>query len=70
MGLLCDDAIEVITVNSAALEDLPTLATQAGYEAAHAVLLRERATPIVVISQEHVIERVYRSALPSGEAAS
>ncbi len=70
MGLLCDDAIEVITVNGAALEDPPPLATQAGYEAAHAVLLRERATPIVVISLEHVIERVYRSALPSGEAAS
>ena len=68
MGLLVDDAIEVITVDGAALEDPPALATQSGYEATRAVLLRERATPIVVLSLEHVLERVYLSALPSGEA--
>jgi purine-binding chemotaxis protein CheW len=67
MGLLCDDAIEVISVDGATLEDPPALATHAGYEAARAVLLRERARPIVVLSLEHVLERVYRSALPSGE---
>jgi purine-binding chemotaxis protein CheW len=69
MGLLCDDAIEVITADGAALEDPPALATQAGYEAARAVLVRERAAPIVVLSLEHVLEQVYRSALPCGEAS-
>ena len=70
MGLLCDEAIEVIGVDGTALEDPPALATHAGYEAARAVLLRESGTPIVVLSLEHVLESVYRSALPSREEAS
>jgi purine-binding chemotaxis protein CheW len=67
LGLAVDAAVEVIHVDVTKMEDPPGLATQAGYDAARAVVRRPDANPILVISLEHVLESVYRSALPAKE---
>lgn len=70
MGLAVDAAIEVIAVDVSALEDPPPLATHAGYDATRAVVRRADAAPILVLSLEHVLESVYRSALSGREDAA
>lgn len=70
MGLIVDAAIEVLQVDVSALEDPPALATQAGYDATRAVVRRRDASPILVLSLEHVLESVYRSALATPEEPS
>lgn len=70
MGLAVDAAIEVVSVDVGALEDPPPLATQAGYDATRAVVRRADAAPILVLSLDHVLESVYRSALPGQEDAA
>ena len=65
LGLVVDSAIEVLPVDATAMEDPPGLATQAGYQLARAVVRRPDAEPIVVLSLEHLLECVYRSALQS-----
>lgn len=69
VGLAVDEAVEVVSVDVSALEDPPALATQAGYDATRAVVRREDA-PILVLSLEHVLESVYRSALRPQEDAA
>lgn len=69
MGLAVDAAVEVLSVDVAHLEDPPALATQAGYDMTRAVVRRPGAEPILVLSLEHVLEGVYRSALATGERA-
>ena len=67
MGLAVDAALEVISVDAIALEDPPALATQAGYDAVRAVVRRADDAPALVLSLEHILESVYRSALaPQG----
>ena len=68
MGLVVDAAVHVIPVEVARLEDPPALATQTGYDAARAVVRRPDAEPVVVLSVEHLLERVHRSALSDEEA--
>jgi purine-binding chemotaxis protein CheW len=70
LGLAVDAATEVVAADTSALCDPPALAAQAGYDAARAVLRRKDAPPILVIALDHVLECVYRSALPveEGEA--
>ena len=46
----------------------PMLATQTGYDMTRAVVRRAGAEPILVLSLEHVLESVYRSALSAREA--
>lgn len=70
VGLGVDAAIEVLQVEVGAMEDPPPLATHAGYDAARAVVRRPDSEPIVVISLEHLLESVYRSALPVKEDAA
>ncbi|MBW1687956.1 MAG: chemotaxis protein CheW [Deltaproteobacteria bacterium] len=70
MGLAVDAAIDVLPVDVTRLEDPPALATQTGYDAARAVVRRPDAEPIMVLSLEHLLETVYRSALPSKEDAA
>jgi len=70
MGLIVDAAIEVLLVDVSALEDPPALATQAGYDATRAVVRRPDAAPILVLSLDHVLESVYRSALVTPEEPS
>lgn len=67
-GLRVSSAIEVISVSVADIEEVPALASQAGYEAVRAIVRRPDATPILVLSLEALLERVYRSAR-SEEAA-
>ena len=67
MGLAVDAVIEVIPVNVSAMEDPPSLATQAGYDATRAIVRRPDADPILVLSLEHLLESIYRSSLPSKE---
>jgi purine-binding chemotaxis protein CheW len=68
MGLAVDAALEVISVDAIALEDPPALATQAGYDAVRAVVRRPDDAPALVLSLEHILESVYRSALgPASE---
>jgi chemotaxis signal transduction protein len=73
MGLAVDAAVEVMSVDAIALEDPPALATQAGYDAVRAVVRRPDEAPALVLSLEHILESVYRSALsrqraPHGES--
>lgn len=70
MGLAVDAAIEVLSVEVSALEDPPPLATHAGYDATRAVVRRADGPPILVLSLEHVLESVYRSALSGQEDAA
>ena len=63
MGLAVDAALEVMSVDPTELEDPPALATHAGYDAARAVVRRPDAAPVLLLSLEHILESVYRSAL-------
>jgi purine-binding chemotaxis protein CheW len=70
MGLAVDAALEVMSIDVGALEDPPALATQAGYDATRAVVRREGGAPVLVLSLEHILESVYRSALARQEDAA
>ena len=65
VGLLVEEAADVLSLDASGLEDPPSLATQAGYEAVRAVVRRPQARPVLVLSVEHILESVYRSELPS-----
>jgi purine-binding chemotaxis protein CheW len=65
VGLIVERATDVLSVDAVALEDPPALATQAGYEAVRAVVRREGARPVLVLSVEYILESVYRSVLRS-----
>lgn len=67
VGLAVDAAVEVLSVDAAVMEDPPALAVQAGYGASRAVVRRPDAEPVMVLSLEHLLECVYRSALPAQE---
>jgi purine-binding chemotaxis protein CheW len=67
VGLAVDAAIEMLSVDAAMLEDPPALAIQAGYGASRAVVRRPDAEPVMVLSLEHLLESVYRSALRAQE---
>ena len=69
VGLGVDAAVEVLQVDACTMEDPPPLATHAGYDAVRAVVRRPDSEPIVVISLEHLLENIYRSALPEQEVA-
>ena len=64
MGFCVDAATDVLTIDADCLDDVPDLATQAGYEAVRHVLRREGEKPVMVLSVDHLVENVYRSALP------
>ena len=70
LGLIVDAAVEVLQVNVTAMEDPPSLATQAGYDATRAIVRRPNAEPILVLSLEHLLESIYRSSLPPKEETS
>jgi purine-binding chemotaxis protein CheW len=70
VGLTVDSAVEVLQIGISGMEDPPALATQAGYEAARAVVRRPDSDPIVVLSLECLLESVYRSVLTTHEDAA
>jgi chemotaxis signal transduction protein len=65
LGLLIEEATDVLSLEASALEDPPSLATQAGCEAVRAVVRRPDAKPVLVLSLDHILESVYRSQLPT-----
>lgn len=67
LGLIVDAAVEVLEVDAASLQDPPALAVQAGSDAVRAVVRRKGRDPILVLSLEHILERIYRSGLSGGE---
>jgi purine-binding chemotaxis protein CheW len=69
IGLAVDAALEILAVDAEALGDLPALVAHAGCEATRAVVRRPGAAPIAILSLEHVVEALYRAALPGAEAA-
>lgn len=68
-GMRVEAATQVVSVAAGQLEEPPALATHSGYDAVRAVLRRADAAPILVLSTDHVLEAIYRSAR-TGEAAS
>jgi purine-binding chemotaxis protein CheW len=66
-GLWVDAATEVLTLDASRLEDVPDLATHTGYDAVCSMVRRESEPPVMVLSLDHLIETIYRSA-PSGSA--
>ena len=70
MGLVVDAALSVMSVAASELEDPPALATQAGYDAARAVIRRSDAAPVLLLSLEHILESVYRSTRAREENAA
>jgi chemotaxis signal transduction protein len=69
LGLRVEAAVDVRSVDAGAVEEPPALATQAGYDAVRAVIRRPEASPVLVLSMEHLLENVYRSARSAGEEA-
>jgi len=63
LGLCVEAATDVLSLHPSAMGDIPDLASQAGYEAVRHVVRRPNAAPVMVLSLEHILENVYRSAL-------
>jgi purine-binding chemotaxis protein CheW len=68
-GLRVTAAVDVLSLPAAQVEAVPRLAAQAGYEALRAVVRRPGERPVLVLSLEALLERVYRSAGAAEEAA-
>lgn len=69
VGLCVEAATDVMSIHPSAIEDVPELARQAGYDVVRAVVRRSDAEPVMVLSLEQILESVYRSALPQAGAA-
>jgi purine-binding chemotaxis protein CheW len=61
-GLRVGAIADVLSLEAAALEEPPALATQSGYDVVRAVVRRDGESPVLVLSVEHLLESVYRSA--------
>jgi len=70
IGLAVDAALEILSVEATALGDPPALAVHSGCEATRAIVRRPGASPLAILSLEHVVETLYRAALPTAEVAS
>ncbi len=68
MGLWVDAATDVLTLGTQHMEDVPDLATHAGYDVVRHVVRRAEGAPIMVLAVDRIVENVFRSALP-GRAA-
>jgi purine-binding chemotaxis protein CheW len=69
IGLWVDSATDVLTLDARQLEDVPDLATQAGYDIVRQVLRRADGPPVMVLAAERLVENIFRSALPAVDAA-
>jgi purine-binding chemotaxis protein CheW len=63
LGLRVESAVDVLSVEADALCEPPALAVQAGYDVVRGVVRRPDGPPVLVLSMEHLLERLYRSAL-------
>jgi len=52
------------------LEDSPALATASGYDAVQAVVRRPDQEPVLVLSLDHILQSVHRSAPAEPETES
>jgi purine-binding chemotaxis protein CheW len=68
-GLSVPAAVDVLALPAAQVEAVPRLAAQAGYEVVRAVVRRPGEHPVLVLSLEALLERVYRSGGTAEEAA-
>lgn len=68
-GARVDAAVDVLPLDATSLEPAPALAVQAGYEAVRAVVRRPGRSPVLVLSIEHLLERL-RASAPAAGAAS
>ena len=68
LGLRVEAAVDVLSVDAAAVDAPPALATQAGYDTVRAVIRRPEAAPVLLLSLERLLEDVYRSARAAEEA--
>ena len=62
---MIERASDVLSLEASRLEDPPSLATHAGYEAVRAVVRRPEERPVLVLSLDHILESVYRSQIPA-----
>jgi purine-binding chemotaxis protein CheW len=69
LGLRVASAVDVLQVRPSAIEEPPALATHAGYDAVRAVVRRDGEPPVMVLSLDHLLESVYRSA-PKSEGGA
>ena len=60
-GLWVDSATDVLTLDASRLEDVPDLATHAGYDVISSMVRRDDGPPVMVLSLENLIESIYRS---------
>jgi purine-binding chemotaxis protein CheW len=66
LGLRVASAVDVLQVGASEIEEPPALATHSGYDAVRAVVRRDGEPPVMVLSLEHLLESVYRSAAKNG----
>ena len=64
LGLCVEAASDVLTLDVVALEDVPDLATRAGYDAVRHIVRRDGEPPIMVLAVDRLVEDIYQSALP------
>ena len=69
LGLWVDAATDVLTLGAHHMEDVPDLATHAGYDVVRHVVRRSEEAPIMVLAADKLVETIFRSALP-GVAAT
>lgn len=70
VGLQVEGATDVLSLRSADLGEVPDLATHAGYDAVRHVVRRDGEPPVLLLSLEHIVESVYRSALSERQPAA
>jgi purine-binding chemotaxis protein CheW len=63
VGLCVQAATDVLSLDVADLEDVPDLAAHTGYDAVRHVIRRPGEAPVMMLSLDHIIESVYRSAI-------
>ena len=64
LGVWVDAATDVLTLDAQRLEDVPQLATQAGYDAVCHLIRRDGESPIMVLSVDRLIESIDQSPPP------
>lgn len=67
LGLRVEAAVDVLSVAAGSVEEPPALATNAGYDAVRAVVRRKDASPVMVLSMDHLLESIYRASRPQQE---
>jgi purine-binding chemotaxis protein CheW len=69
LGLWVDSATDVLTLDTRQMEDVPDLATQAGYDIVRQIVRRADGPPVMVLAVDRLVENIFRSALPAVDAA-